>query len=151
MEQETLTTELERVENYEFKVKFDLMKAPQIIVDEPEPLGRSAGPNASRLLSAAVGNCLSASLLFCLGKARIPVRELRTSVETILRRNERGRLRIAGMKIRISPSLGQEDIPRSKRCLETFEDFCVVTQSVRQGIQVDVEIEPSGDTREQAV
>jgi len=148
LEQETLTTELERVENYEFKVKFDLMKAPQIIVDEPEPLGRSAGPNASRLLSAAVGNCLSASLLFCLGKARIPVRELRTSVETVLRRNEKGRLRIAGMKIRILPSLEQGDIPQTRRCLEIFEDFCIVTQSVRQGIQVDVEVVPSSNVRE---
>jgi len=34
-----------------------------------------------------------------------------------------------------------------QRCLELFEDFCVVTQSVRAGIAVDVAVEPiSGAT-----
>ena len=143
LEQEVLTTELERIQNYQFRVRFDLQELPQIMVDEPEPLGSSAGPNASRLLSAAVGNCLSSSLLFCLSKARVTVGELQTTVETTLRRNEKGRLRIAGMKVRIHPSLGQEDVPKMRRCLEVFEDFCIVTQSVRQGIKVDVEVAAS--------
>lgn len=29
-----------------------------------------------------------------------------------------------------------------RRCLELFEGFCVVTQSVRRGIDVDVAVEP---------
>jgi hypothetical protein len=32
--------------------------------------------------------------------------------------------------------------PRMGRCLDIFEQFCIVTQSVRQGIQVDVRVEP---------
>jgi hypothetical protein len=33
------------------------------------------------------------------------------------------------------------------RCLEQFEDFCIVTQSVRQGIPVNVEVrDASGAT-----
>jgi hypothetical protein len=31
-----------------------------------------------------------------------------------------------------------------QRCLELFEEFCVVTQSVRAGIEVDVVVEPVG-------
>jgi hypothetical protein len=27
------------------------------------------------------------------------------------------------------------------RCLGLFEDFCIVTESVRQGVRVDVEVE----------
>jgi uncharacterized OsmC-like protein len=29
------------------------------------------------------------------------------------------------------------------RCLEVFEDYCVVTQSVRDGIDITVSVEPS--------
>jgi hypothetical protein len=44
-----------------------------------------------------------------------------------------------------------------RRCLELFEDFCVVTQSVRSGIAVDVSVEPiaqvasSSEARETSV
>jgi hypothetical protein len=37
--------------------------------------------------------------------------------------------------------MNAEDLPRSKTCLEIFEDFCIVTESVRKGIPVDVEVE----------
>jgi uncharacterized OsmC-like protein len=148
-EEKVFTTQLERVRDYEFRVKFDLLGIPEILTDEPEPVGKSAGPSPSRLLSAAVGNCLSSSLVFCLDKARIPVNSLKATVETFTRRNEQGRWRIAALKVKLHPSLSPEDLPRSKRCLELFEDFCIVTQSVRKGmdVQVDVEMSASETTR----
>jgi uncharacterized OsmC-like protein len=142
-EEKVFTTRLERVRDYEFRVKFDLPGIPEILTDEPEPVGKSAGPSPSRLLSAAVGNCLSSSLVFCLDKARIPVNNLKATVETVTRRNERGRWRIAALKVKLHPLLSPEDLPRSKRCLELFEDFCIVTQSVRKGIDVQVDVEMS--------
>jgi len=38
-------------------------------MDEPEPMGGNSGPNACKVLAATIGNCLTASLLFCLQKA----------------------------------------------------------------------------------
>lgn len=142
-EEKVFTTWLERLRGYEFTVKFDSPGMSLIATDEPEPVGKSAGPNPSRLLSAAVGNCLSSSLIFCLGKARITVNDFKASVETITRRNEKGRWRIAALKVKLHPFLKAEDLPRSRRCLELFEDFCVVTQSVRKGIDVKVDVEMS--------
>jgi organic hydroperoxide reductase OsmC/OhrA len=100
------------------------------------------------VLGAAVGNCLSASLLFCLEKARVPVGDVTARVEGRMTRNERGRLRIGELKVTIQPRV--EGIPRSRltRCLELFEDFCVVTASVRDGLDVTVEVEPVGATEE---
>jgi len=140
-EQKVFITKLNRVKDYQFKVEFDLPGMPEIVTDEAEPLGKNAGPNPSRMLSAAVGNCLSSSLLFCLSKARVGVDDLKASVETVMRRNEKGRWRIASLKVKLHPAIRAEDIPRSKRCLEVFEDFCIVTESVRKGIEVNVSIE----------
>ena len=56
-------------------------------------------------------------------------------------RNQRGRLRIGELKVRLAPEVRPEDRERIARCLELFEDFCIVTQSVRQGIAIDVQVE----------
>ena len=91
-------------------------------------------------MAAAVGNCLSASLLFCLQKSRAELEgEVATTVTGRVERNERGRLRLAGLDVQIRlPVAGEERAVR--RCLGLFEDFCVVTESVRSGIPVEVEV-----------
>ncbi len=132
---------LELEEDYAFLVEFDQPGVPDLRMDEPPPLGVGTGPSASRLLAAAVGNCLSASALFCLRKARIPVRGMRTEVRALQERNEAGRVRISQIEVRIHPDVPSEDTGRMDRCLALFEDFCVVTQSVRVGVPVEVSVQ----------
>jgi uncharacterized OsmC-like protein len=136
------TVTLELTEGYRFWVDFDLPGVPTLLMDEPEPLGEGAGPNAARLLAAAVGNCLSASALYCLQKARVTVHAMRTTATASFIRNDAGRLRIGGLRVRIEPLVDDADSGRLRRCLAVFEDYCVVTQSVRGGINVDVEVIP---------
>jgi len=135
-----LIVTMEQIDNFEFKVKF--AEGMELLTDEPEPLGRGKGPSPSKVLSAAIGNCLSASLLFCLQKARIYSKVTKTTVATTTTRNGKGRMRIAGSKVSINVEIDQaeEATNRINKCLELFEDFCVVTQSVRDGIDVDIEI-----------
>ncbi len=138
------TITLERLEDYEFKVRFDWDGVDDLLLDEPVPMGGQRGPNASRLLAAAVGNCLSASLIFCLRKAKIEPTGMKTTVEGRIVRNENKRLRVGGVSVRIELDTG-EDPNRMGRCLSLFEDYCVVTESVRKGIEVDVEVvDPAG-------
>ncbi|MHB1168280.1 MAG: OsmC family protein [Longimicrobiales bacterium] len=127
---------------YEFSVDFGAEGVPDLLTDEPPPLGEGRGPNPARLLAAAVGNCLSASLKFCLEKSRIEVQELTTKVEGTIVRNEAGRLRIGGLRVQLEPGLDPGQVERAGRCLEIFEEFCIVGQSVRQGIDIDVEVVP---------
>jgi uncharacterized OsmC-like protein len=130
-------------EGYAFTVDFG-PGIPALDTDEPPPLGAGAGPNPARLLGAAIGSCLGASLLFCLRKARVEVAGLRVNVDGELVRNEANRLRVGGVRVRLEPSLAGEPQPpeRLARCLELFESFCIVTESVRQGIDVSVAVEP---------
>jgi uncharacterized OsmC-like protein len=134
------TIELHQVRNYEFRVRFD-DGSSEIVLDEPEPVGGGAGPNATRLLAAAVGHCLTSSLYFCASKARTELRGLRTEVTARLARNERKRLRVEQIAVRIHLA-GTEDgkPPQIDRCLDLFEDYCIVTASVRQGVPVTVEV-----------
>src|SRR5690606_4222836 len=91
-------------------------------------------------LAAAVGNCMSASLKYCLDRSRVELQDLRVRVEGSIARNERGRFRIAAMRVRLEPTLAEQDLDRIGRCLEIFEDFCIVGQSVRQGIDIEVDV-----------
>jgi organic hydroperoxide reductase OsmC/OhrA len=140
---EDVTVTLELESGYRFRVDLGDPAWPPLLVDEPRPLGEGSGPNASRVLAAAVGNCLSASLLFCLRKARVEVGSLRTVVRATAARNQRGRLRVTGLAVSIEPHLldPAADLSRVHRCLDIFEDFCVVTESVRGGLAVDVRVE----------
>ncbi len=137
----TSRTTMAQEAGYRFRVRFDHEGMPDLITDESPPLGEGKGPNPSRLLATAVGNCLAASLLFCLGKARLPVEGLEAEVLTEFTRNEAGRLRIGGMKVRLLPKWTEETAAKAQRCLQVFEDFCVVTQAVRQGVPVDVRVD----------
>jgi len=132
-----------------FDVTFDEGSWAPVIVDEPEPLGTGAGPNPARLLAGAVGSCLAASLLLCLEKARVSLHDLTVRVEGTMERNEAGRLRIAGLTATLRPTVEGAPSGRCDRCIEIFEDFCIVTQSVRDGIDVDVRVEPAFEPAEE--
>jgi organic hydroperoxide reductase OsmC/OhrA len=128
-------------EGFKFDAEFDGAKMANLLFDEPEPIGEDEGPNAARVLGAAVGNCLSASLLFCLKKARVDVDGMQTEVRGHITRNDKGRLRIQKLSVRLLTEIPPEDQSRVDRCLGIFEDFCIVSGSVRQGIDIDVEVD----------
>ena len=56
-EERDATVTLELTEGYRFRVDFDLPGVPTLLMDEPAPIGEGVGPNAARVLAAAVGNC----------------------------------------------------------------------------------------------
>ncbi|CAN5815929.1 hypothetical protein BH11MYX4_BH11MYX4_24840 [soil metagenome] len=130
---------VEQVDGFDFRVRFDKEEYAELRMDEPAPLGQDRAPNPARILAAAIGDCLSASLVFCLKRRGVAVSGLRSEVRVQLVRNEKKRLRIGKVAVSIHP---QGPIPDEAldACLKTFEDFCVVTQSVREGIEVDVSV-----------
>jgi len=137
------TVRLEQEQDYQFRVIFDLPDVPDLIVDEPSPLGHGAGPNPSRLVAVGVANCLTASLLFCLRKFRQSPGKLTSEVRGTIVRNESGRLRLGGLDVVIRMSEPFEQVGHLDRCIQQFEDFCVVTESIRSGVPVHVKVEDS--------
>ncbi len=136
MEEETFRVSMEMVEGYRFRI--DMNSAQEIFMDEPKPLGSGNYPNAGKFLAAAVGNCLCESLSFCVRRTHTEMLSIRAEVFSKMERNDRGRLRITHIKVTLHPELS--DPSKLKLCQEIYEDFCIVSQSVKAGIPIDVEI-----------
>jgi len=139
---EPFTVELTLDEGYAFTINYPGTELPPILVDELPPIGAGRGPNPARLLVSSIGHCLGASLLFCLAKSRVPVAGMTIRVESTLVRNEAGRLRVGPVRVRLAPGIAPEDRQRINRCLEVFEDYCIVTGSLRNGLDIAVEVQP---------
>ena len=143
MEKE-FSVSMELVDKYKFLIDFG--EFGEVTSDEPEPLGDGDGPNPSRILAASVANCLSASLMFALRKFKDDPGKVSATVKGQLDRVD-GRWRIVGMDVSITLGNTAEKLEHLDRALEQFEDFCVVTQSVRNGIDVNVTVEDSNGNK----
>jgi organic hydroperoxide reductase OsmC/OhrA len=108
--------------------------------DEPDPVGDNAGPATPSLLGAALGHCLSASLLETMRRSRLDVRSLETEAVAVVKLGEEGLPRIDHVDIVLRPVLGERS-PRAQRAEEVFQNHCTVTCSARKGIDVRVSVE----------
>lgn len=113
---------------------------PVLYSDEPAPLGGGTGPSPMQLLAAAVGNCLAASLLFALKKFRQSPEPITAHAVAVEGRNANQRLRVQAIRARLTLGVPAAGLQNLDRALERFEDYCTVTQSVRAGIPVEVEV-----------
>jgi uncharacterized OsmC-like protein len=139
-EEKTLRVDLERLQDYSFKIDFGHEGMEALITDEESPIGMGVGPNPSMLLAAAIGNCLSSSLLFCLKRARAEVKGMKTRVNAKMNRNEEGRWRITEMNVELNVGVDKEYVSQMERCIALFEDFCIVSKSVEHGIPYKMKI-----------
>jgi len=139
MEDKQVEVRIEHIKDLQFKVIFDSVGF-EMLMDEPEPIGNNEGPNPSQILSASIGNCLSASLMFCLKKARAEINGLKTKIQTKILRTDKGRMRVGESSVEIVLDVNEGQESRLGHCLDLFEDYCIVTQSVRNGIDVDVQV-----------
>jgi organic hydroperoxide reductase OsmC/OhrA len=108
--------------------------------DEPDPVGDDAGPATPALLGAAVGHCLSASLLETLKRSRLDVCAFETEAVAVVKPNAEGLPRIDHVDVVLKPVLSARS-PRTVRAEEVFENHCTVTSSVKRGIDVRVRVE----------
>ncbi len=132
-----------------FKCDLGSMKVKDCYIDEEhyEEVDM-LGPNPSRMLALGVLGCLSASFIFCLRKRNFKVDDFKGEAEVTLARNEQGFWRVKKIDVEITPKIEDPDaLKRAKLCLKPmkddvsfFEQYCIVTQSVRAGIDVNVNL-----------
>ncbi len=139
MSDQVVQVSLSQQQDYQFKVIFE-GDVPALLADEPTPLGLGQGPSPVQLLAAAVGNCLSDSLLFALRKFKQQPEPLSCQVRAEVGRNSEGRVRVLAMTADLKLGVPAEQLQHLDRVLTQFEAFCTVTQSVGQGIPIAVHV-----------
>ena len=137
MDQPTVT--LAQRQAYQFDNQF-AAGLPVLTTDEPAPLGTGQGPSPVDLLAAAVGNCLSASFLFACQKYKDDPGALRAEVKATVGRNERNRMRVLGLAVDLHLGRPAAEVAHLQRVLDSFEDYCTVTQSVAPAIPVTLRV-----------
>ena len=133
-------------QDYRFDIHFG-GAVPVLTGDEPPPLGTGLGPSPVQLLCAAVGNCLSDSLLFALRKFKQAPEPIRCEITAEVGRNPEGRMRVLSMAARLTLGVPAASLAHLDRVLDQFEAYCTVTQSVGQGIAIAIEVADSTGTR----
>jgi uncharacterized OsmC-like protein len=133
-------------QDYRFDIQFG-GTIPVLTGDEPAPLGTGLGPSPVQLLSAAVGNCLSDSLLFALRKFKQAPEPIRCDITSQVGRNPEGRLRVLAMTAQLTLGVPAASLQHLDRVIDQFEAFCTVTQSVGQGIPITIGISDSTGQR----
>jgi len=139
MDSELISIELRQQQDYCFKASLG-GTLPELLCDEPPPMGSGLGPSPVQLLCSAVANCLSDSLLFALRKYKQAPEPLSCRVSAEVGRNAEGRLRVLAMQAQLHLGVPAAQLQHLDRVLAQFESFCTVTQSVGQGFPVEVQV-----------
>src|ERR1700719_2814343 len=121
--QRTFQVSLKHLGNYRFESQASeggMIHGDPFYSDEPDPVGDASAPATPALLAAAIGHCLSASLLESLRHAHISVAGFATEVSCVVAPNAENLPRIDRVDVTIRPTL-PEPVARSQRCADVFE------------------------------
>jgi len=136
--------------NLIFKSIFDFEKTKRIVIDETlDKTKQRKGPDAATLLGMALISCLSASFIFCLNKRDLTVDDLEAYADISFYKIEKGYERIKNIDVKIIPKSNDPDVlKRISQCTREmrsgdmfFEETCIITPSVREGIKINVNVE----------
>jgi organic hydroperoxide reductase OsmC/OhrA len=125
-----------------FKCELGDIKVEECYIDDTnKDEVNMLGPNPSRLVGLAVLGCLSSSFIFCLKKRDFTLDNLKAEAEVIIGRNEKGFWRVKKINVNIDVKIDDpETRKRADQCRKMFEQYCLVTQAIREGIDIELKM-----------
>ncbi|MBD3253881.1 MAG: hypothetical protein GF383_02255 [Candidatus Lokiarchaeota archaeon] len=126
-----------------FKCELGEMKVEDCYIDEEHKKEAEMwGPNPSRMLGMAVLGCLSASFIFCLKKRDLSLDDLKADAVVHIGRNKKGFWRVQKIDVDIKCKIDDPEArKRADQCRKMFQNYCLVTEAVREGIDVEVNLD----------
>ncbi|MFW9827519.1 MAG: OsmC family protein [Candidatus Thorarchaeota archaeon] len=126
-----------------FKCDLGKINMNSLYIDEKNKKEiEKVGPSPVKLLALSILGCLAASFLFCIKKRGLSLANLEGKAETTVARNNKGLWRIKKINISLIPKTNDIIIKkRIEQCKKFFEKYCIISESVRLGIDIDLNIE----------
>ncbi|NVM19179.1 MAG: OsmC family protein [Candidatus Lokiarchaeota archaeon] len=110
-------------------------------VDEPASFhGTDLGPSAVEYLLIGIGGCLGTTFIYCLQKNNIELATFEVVVDgTLSHTGPKMLLRLANIDVdlKFTPKEVNSD-EEINRCIKEFSEYCVVTNSIANGLPINV-------------
>ena len=132
--------ELKHREGCMFDARFRT-KEGDLLMREPFGIGIDYGPEAVTLFTMSAAYCMAASLNYYLAKARVLPTTLRAKGHVEMRLTDEHYRRIKCLDIDIRIEVAEKEHKRLERALSRFNDFCIITESIRGSFPVRVQVE----------
>ena len=114
-----------------------------IQVDEPEAFhGTDKGPSPVEFFLIGIGGCLGSTFAYCLQKQNVEIDTLEVVVD--------GQLKHVGPKLSLKlvnieaelliTARDTDSSEKIEKCIKSFREYCIVTNSITQGVPLDVKV-----------
>ncbi len=126
-----------------FRCNLGQIRMNDLFIDEQhrKPTDK-IGPNPSKLLALSVLGCLAASFTFCLQKRNFSLSNIEGKAVITSIRNDKGFWRLKKIDIKLIPKIDNPKIRKgADQCRKFFEQFCIISESVREGIEINVNLD----------
>ncbi|MFX1237890.1 MAG: OsmC family protein [Promethearchaeota archaeon] len=114
-----------------------------IHIDEPESFnGTELGPSPVEYVLIGIGGCLGSTLSYCLKKKGLEINKLEIIIDGKIRHEEPyNRLRITSVDAELHLNMKDNgNTGEIDSCVESFLKYCIVSNSISQGIPIDVKV-----------
>ncbi|MHA2392336.1 MAG: OsmC family protein [Promethearchaeota archaeon] len=133
---------LNQQEEMLYKCNLGDLRIDNLYIDERQKKETDKkGTSPAKLLALSVLGCLSASFSFCLKKKNYLISDLNGEAEVTIYRNEKGFWRVKQIDVDISPQIDTPEArKRADQCKKFFEQYCIISESLRSGFEVNVNL-----------
>ncbi|MFX1377321.1 MAG: OsmC family protein [Promethearchaeota archaeon] len=133
---------LNQEEEMIFKCDLGNPKIDNLYIDEQnKPEQKKKGTSPVKLLALSVLGCLTASYSFCLKKQGFSISGLKGKAEVIIARGDKGFWRVKKIDIEMIPKIDTPEMrKRADQCKKFFEQYCIISESLRTGFEVNVNL-----------
>ncbi|MFX1501576.1 MAG: OsmC family protein [Promethearchaeota archaeon] len=135
--------ELKLEEKMLFRCNLGKLKMDDLYIDErKEKRNDRIGPSPVKLLGLSVLSCLAASFEFCIEKKNLFLSDLEGRAEVTVARNTNKFWRIKKIDVEIVPKIDNPELlNRVNQCKKLFEQYCIISESLKKGIEINVNLE----------
>ncbi len=133
---------LKQEEEMIFKCDLGSLKMDNLYIDETNKKStKKIGPSPTKLLALSVLGCLAASFSFCLQKKDFSLSGLEGKAEVTIARNDKGFWRVKKIDVEMNPKIDTSEMrKRADKCRKFFEQYCIISESLRTGFEVNVNL-----------